>query len=405
MVRLNNLTERLSYCADCAGGKRALSKETGISEAQLFRYLKGESEPTVSKLLTIANVAEVNAGWLLTGEGKIENPPDVLLPHNSKLLREISQTFEESLIEVKYNLPLQLRPAFLDLIYTDMLMEIERSEYPIELNHLTMLFKIYFLSEIKREELTHYGRFIAKDFHKHGMHDLVTLESITNQICRANMAIYSTPASQFYYDKMGRSVWPLAAKRLDSTIEYARSILKKNKLKILDLVCGNVREISYIHRHHENIDVIGVDGATYPIELCRQYVDSGWLPENSFIQADLRFLPFEENMFDIIYSRQTLEFFPYFKKLDTGLLQVMQQVYKTLKSGGLFLAISRYGHGREYVNFQQLLNENIIQEIAQKVGFEVLSLKPWNYSKQSNDAYPATKYDEWLRISLRKPVA
>ena len=52
------------------GGKRALAKAAGLSEAQLFRYLNGESDMAVSKLQAIAGAADVSAAWLLTGDGE-----------------------------------------------------------------------------------------------------------------------------------------------------------------------------------------------------------------------------------------------------------------------------------------------------------------------------------------------
>lgn len=48
---------------------RAFARKAGISESVLRQYIKGESQPTLDKLLAIARTANVNLLWLATGEG------------------------------------------------------------------------------------------------------------------------------------------------------------------------------------------------------------------------------------------------------------------------------------------------------------------------------------------------
>lgn len=48
---------------------RAFARRAGISESGLRQYIKGESLPTLDKLIAIADTARVNLLWLATGEG------------------------------------------------------------------------------------------------------------------------------------------------------------------------------------------------------------------------------------------------------------------------------------------------------------------------------------------------
>lgn len=48
---------------------RAFARKAGISESVLRQYIKGESLPTLDKLIAIADTARVNLLWLATGEG------------------------------------------------------------------------------------------------------------------------------------------------------------------------------------------------------------------------------------------------------------------------------------------------------------------------------------------------
>lgn len=59
-------------CAQIAGGGNALARKASIPRGSLENYLKGLREPKASALAKIALGAEVNAHWLLTGEGPMQ---------------------------------------------------------------------------------------------------------------------------------------------------------------------------------------------------------------------------------------------------------------------------------------------------------------------------------------------
>lgn len=48
---------------------RAFARTAKISESVLRQYIKGESLPTLDRLIAIADTAKVNLLWLATGEG------------------------------------------------------------------------------------------------------------------------------------------------------------------------------------------------------------------------------------------------------------------------------------------------------------------------------------------------
>lgn len=66
---LSGLGERISKIADLVGGKKTLAKAIGISESQLYRYISGDSQPTVDPLAAIARSGNVHMDWLVLGEG------------------------------------------------------------------------------------------------------------------------------------------------------------------------------------------------------------------------------------------------------------------------------------------------------------------------------------------------
>ncbi len=60
---------RIAKIADLVGGKKHLAKAIGISESQLYRYISGDSQPTVEPLAAIAKCGCVHLDWLVLGEG------------------------------------------------------------------------------------------------------------------------------------------------------------------------------------------------------------------------------------------------------------------------------------------------------------------------------------------------
>ena len=66
---LSGLGSRIAKIADLVGGKKNLAHTIGISESQLYRYISGDSQPTVEPLAAIAKCGEVHLDWLVLGDG------------------------------------------------------------------------------------------------------------------------------------------------------------------------------------------------------------------------------------------------------------------------------------------------------------------------------------------------
>ena len=63
-----NFAERLEECALNVGSKVKLAEAAGVSFSQLMRYLNGSSKPTMPRIISIAQAANVTPAWLLSGE-------------------------------------------------------------------------------------------------------------------------------------------------------------------------------------------------------------------------------------------------------------------------------------------------------------------------------------------------
>lgn len=402
------LIERLEMCIEAVGGKRHLARMIGVSEAQLYRYLKGDSEPSASRIALIAEKSQVDAGWLLTGNepGTSNN---VRLPHDPDRYLLFSRIYEEALEEMKLRLSPEVKTQIQNIIYTDILMGTAHGEFPVDINPLLTQFQIYFLLGIRTEELKNYHKYMKQDFLDPQKHNLESLESTINHICRSGTELFNTPAGQFYFDRMGMNTSQKASGRLSEMVYRLQNMLGKKNIRLLDLGCGNGREISFLHRNFDNVEVYGVDNAQFCINICQERANAGDIPKGRVLKADLRYLPFDAEFFDVVYSRHALSAFPLHDQLEDGLPQVLNGVLRVLKPGGVHYSLTRYGHSREYAYFQQLLNYESISKILHKTKTEELELNAYDLAKQEpvnnvtfKNHVDESKYDKVLRLSYRK---
>lgn len=60
---------RIREVTDIIGNPNAAAKKAGVTPSSVARWLKGESDPSRTNLIRMAEAAGVNVAWLATGEG------------------------------------------------------------------------------------------------------------------------------------------------------------------------------------------------------------------------------------------------------------------------------------------------------------------------------------------------
>lgn len=94
-----------------------IHRQTGISTSSLSRYLSGERNPSQYAVAKLASVYNVNANWLLTGNGEMFNKK----PENQKIEEELDSVkddliglFKENKALIRENAELKIRLAKLE---------------------------------------------------------------------------------------------------------------------------------------------------------------------------------------------------------------------------------------------------------------------------------------------------
>lgn len=108
--KAQQLGTRISDICDAVGGKKKLADMTGISESQLFRYIKGTSQPTAEPLAAIALAAGVSLDWLVLGINPMQRDAERTRfagPINKPLLAAILGAIDELSSAFKYQIPVK----------------------------------------------------------------------------------------------------------------------------------------------------------------------------------------------------------------------------------------------------------------------------------------------------------
>lgn len=145
--------------------------------------------------------------------------------------------------------------------------------------------------------------------------------------------------------------------------KLARYLSSRYKLpkggKILDLGCGRGEFLKGFIRC--GLNGYGVDGSTVAKSIC---------PEAEILQSDLEnnTLPYNENYFDVVFSKSVLEHFYYPEKL-------VQEIYRILNPGGMVITMvpdweSVYNIFYDDYTHRKPFTLNSLKNILQISGFD-----------------------------------
>lgn len=97
--------------------------------------------------------------------------------------------------------------------------------------------------------------------------------------------------------------------------------------KILDLCCGSGQATQVLVQHSQN--VTGLDASPLSIRRAQQNV-----PQAQYTEAFAENMPFADNSFDLVHTSVAMH-----EMEPKQLRQILQQVYRVLKPGGVFAMV------------------------------------------------------------------
>lgn len=205
---MQDFIARLEYCAEICHGKRNLAEKSGISEAQLFRYLKGTSEISAAKVVAIAQAAGVEPGWLLTGEGP-SNPLIISETDKDQLLEDLACVLEETLVEYEYRLHHRQKAKILKIFLLSLIEDWRRTSVRPELNKSHILVMLDFIRGAKNAEqldILYRGIMLLIQHEKHLQLVEDELHTFINIIDQCQTHYYDSLSGEFYFQRMGNTL-------------------------------------------------------------------------------------------------------------------------------------------------------------------------------------------------------
>ncbi len=119
-----------------------------------------------------------------------------------------------------------------------------------------------------------------------------------------------------------------------------------NNKKVLDLCCGDGIDVNYFN--NLDADVTGIDASSELIELAKEKYDNG-----TFHVGLAEELPYEDNNFDIIYSKYAI-------MTSKNMQPIFNEVHRTLKKGGEFIYLVTHPF-RQFMERKNLSSDYFLQ--------------------------------------------
>jgi len=346
-----------------------LAASANISEAQLYRYLEGETAIPHDKLEALALAFGADPGWLLTGRGAWQTPQHRPRPEfRGELLQELHEQLALLLVEYQRTFPPQLQSRMVRYLYDVLRHEEAQKQQVTTLDKFKLLQYISFLGELRTPteldvlteafEILEYRGLTAEITENHQL-----LTTWCNLLVRGMRGYYSSYAGQVYFERMGQNLSGDAVSELHHLVELALTSLKQPTLQWLDLGCGNGRHLAHLHKFMPNLVLHGLEMSDLGVELCKKLEASERLPVGCVSQGDMRLIPYGSASLDVVYTRLSLQSLPYLGEARIGLRECLEEVERVIVPGGLLIATCPLGEGFDYKLPFQYLSPKLLHNL------------------------------------------
>lgn len=151
-----------------------------------------------------------------------------------------------------------------------------------------------------------------------------------------------------------------------------------NEICMLDVGTGSGRDIKYASS--KGINIIGIDNSDGFISILKELEKENIIPKNSFLQASMLELPFDNETFDLVRQNASLLHIP-LTTPGNMLDKVIAENHRVLKSNGLLHIYIKEGNGVQYIDTNEGLGGRIFQMHSKESISKVLSRNNFNIIK------------------------
>jgi len=392
------LASRLKSAIKDTGGLSAILSKTEISKAQLTRYLQGSPIPS-TRLLSLAKILNVSAGWLLGETSASKNMFFQESAHARDNFEKLLRLLQRYDVERAF-LPTEIsRVMEIIMISQHHALEHEGAHNP--LSDYDLENGLNFLNTIRRNDWLDVYVDGCAYYSEHGSSSLHEYwSSKWSAICQEAFKTHFTrePMITDYFARLNLVVRDQHLKVMQTWIAHVCEIFSaKAKIDILDAGCGNGRHLVYLHQVSDRFNLAGIDASSAAIEqFCKVHERNQKLPPNCTQIGDFMALPYADASFDAYQSIANLMFIPLIPdSLDIGVGLALREARRVLRKGGCMMFLIRSQSPDEFFPvFQCSHAPQALQKLLDKAGFQTAKRIPVTLNELG---LPGTRFGRGLK--------
>lgn len=156
---------------------------------------------------------------------------------------------------------------------------------------------------------------------------------------------------------------------------------------VLDLGCGHGRDSFYLS--DQGLEVTGVDGSSELLKIAKSQIS-----DCKFLLKDMRELDFAPHSFDNIWANASL-----LHLTKSEFVEVLKNLKKILKPGGLFYFSLQQGTGENYIDVSVVQGQRLFTRYSQNEVLEILTKLGFEVEKTELD--PVNEIITWMQFFVR----
>lgn len=358
-------------------GHRQVVQQSGISSAQLYRYMQGSPIPH-ERLVSLAQLGGVSTDWLLHGESHSIIQVNEIFEVTGHVIQTVLTTLQQVETGQVYR-PNELK----DLIPLFIINELNYRQYHPEWR-LTEEVVANTLDVVrtlrKNRQLTPYLQHLLARYQKPDEHfKSIWAGPFCDYVNTANNSYFESRSGENYYARVAHNFKPVNVQWVQDLVQILEQQKFSRRLSLLDFGAGTCRYLRYLHRNHGDwFDLHGLERSSKVMNYVEDFERNGDLPKGTVRKEEWFHHSFANESMDVVTSYMGIHYFPYIPdSQELGLGRALFEMARTLKRGGIMQLVVRTDLKEIYLPYYSRAHQpHEIIALLKKFGLRMIIPKP-----------------------------
>lgn len=370
--------KRLKAYIQKLGGHQQVVQQSGISSAQLYRYLQGTPIPH-ERLLRLAQLGGVSTDWLLHGDSPGILQLDDMFGVTGHVVQTVLTALQFHEVGPTYR-PSELK----DLIPLFIINELNQRSYQPDWE-LTEEMVVNALDVVRQlrvnRQLTPYIQHLLQRYQYPEQHfKPIWAGPFCEYVDTAIQSYFESRSGKNYYDRVAHNFKPINLNWIKSLVKLLEQRNQTKKLNLLDFGSGTCRYLRYLYRNHTDwFELNGIERSSTAWEYIEEFERSGDLPKATVRQENWLNHSFPKESMDVVTSYMGIHYFPYIPdSIELGLGKALFEMAHVLRPKGIMHIVLRGGFKETYLPYYSRAHRlEEIEEFLKNMGLSALNTEPY----------------------------